>query len=87
MILYSCIASLISISNKFVYFDVPEKQFADKARSLKQGRGPNCISYWYILRVLWRVSDIMSKFSVYVLIWVVLGGAWLPIWCGFLYII
>ena len=85
LISFSVLASLISIANKYVYLD--EEPFDDDAKSLTpKMKFPNCVNYWYVLRVIWRVSDIMSKFAVYVLIWVVLGGAFLPIWGAIIFI-
>eukprot|EP00484_Ammonia_sp_Unknown_P007800 CAMPEP_0197081032 /NCGR_PEP_ID=MMETSP1384-20130603/214431_1 /TAXON_ID=29189 /ORGANISM="Ammonia sp." /LENGTH=451 /DNA_ID=CAMNT_0042519923 /DNA_START=17 /DNA_END=1369 /DNA_ORIENTATION=+ len=86
LISLSILASLISIANKFVGFDRDE--MAEEARRLEpKRRCPRCINYWYILRIVWRVCDIASKFAVYVLVWVVLGGAWLGIWCAVAFMI
>eukprot|EP01083_Nonionella_stella_P159356 519760_1 len=85
MILLSTVASLLSIANKFIYFDKDEVK--DKAETLKpQKKCGDCIQYFYVVRVLWRVCSIVSNFVIYVLMWTVLGGAWLPIWCGFTFI-
>eukprot|EP01084_Bolivina_argentea_P215908 366660_1 len=84
LISLSIIASIFSISNKFVFLD--KDQFHEKARSLNpKEEFPHCVNYWYILRVLWRMTDIMSKFTIYVLMWTVLGGLWLVIWCAALF--
>eukprot|EP01084_Bolivina_argentea_P019312 35921_1 len=66
----SILASLLSISNKYAWLDKSE----------------DCIHYWYVIRVLWRLFHILSKFAVFTLIWTVLGGVWLPIWVGICYI-
>eukprot|EP01084_Bolivina_argentea_P194761 334229_1 len=86
LIMVSIIASLISIANKYIAVaDVDS--VVDKAKSLKPRQEcPGCIQYWYIIRLLWRIFDIMSSFVVYVLIWGVMGGAWLPIWFVLIYI-
>ena len=85
LISFSVLASLFSIANKFVVFD--ETGFKDFAKSLSaKMEFPGCVNYWYILRVSWRMSDIMSKFALYVLIWTVLGGAFLPIWAAISFI-
>eukprot|EP01083_Nonionella_stella_P131734 400436_1 len=82
LLMLSVIASLISISNKYVYVDRQES--AKWARSIKLRRklfpDPKCVQYWYIARVVWRLFHIMSRFCVFVLVWTVMGGAWLFIW-------
>eukprot|EP01084_Bolivina_argentea_P059891 109410_1 len=79
LILLSIIASLISISNKFLWID--EEYFNKGAQKLKpQFKFPVCIQYWYIIRAVWRICDVMVKFVIYVLMWSVLGGVWLSIW-------
>eukprot|EP01084_Bolivina_argentea_P194759 334227_1 len=86
LIMASIIASLVSISNRYISV-MDERQVVDKAKSLKpREQCPKCIQYWYIIRVLWRIFDVMSRFVVYVLVWTVIGGVWLPIWFGFVWI-
>eukprot|EP01084_Bolivina_argentea_P194762 334230_1 len=87
LVTVSIIASLISISNKYIA-TVDVDFVVDKAIYLKPRlQCPGCIQYWYIIRLLWRIFDIMSRFVIYVLIWAVIGGAWLPIWFGLVYIV
>ena len=77
---------LISIANKFVRLD--SDKFKNEAQELSaKWKFPGCVSYWYILGVLWRICNVMSQFIIYVLIWTVLGGAWIGIWCAFVYIL
>eukprot|EP01084_Bolivina_argentea_P193809 332475_1 len=79
LMLASITASLFSISSKFVVFD--RDIVCGVAESLSPKlKFPNCIQYWYIVRILWRICGVMSYFSVYVLMWAVLGGAWLTAW-------
>eukprot|EP01084_Bolivina_argentea_P317496 550491_1 len=86
LLLLSVFASLMSISNKFTYDD--KECVVEKAESLKPKESfPNCVQYWAIIRVLWRFFDVASRFTTYVLIWVVMGGIWLPIWTGLSFII
>eukprot|EP01083_Nonionella_stella_P074495 202110_1 len=81
LIMLSVIASLLSISNKYVTLD--KTAVCLSAQSLKpRERFPGCVQYWYLVRVIWRVFHVMSRFCVFVLIWTILGGAWLPIWTG-----
>eukprot|EP01083_Nonionella_stella_P131736 400439_1 len=82
LLMLSVIASLLSISNKYVYTD--KESVIGTARSLKpRQRYPDCVEHWFIIRVLWRMFHILSRFCVFVLVWIILGGAFLPIWsCG-----
>eukprot|EP01083_Nonionella_stella_P110948 325060_1 len=87
LLLFSVLASLFSTSNKFVWMD---KEFVcDIAKSLHikpRESFEDCIHYWYIIRALWRLCHVLSKFAAFTLIWAVMGGAWLPIWVGSIYI-
>eukprot|EP01083_Nonionella_stella_P077017 210105_1 len=79
LLLFSVLASLFSVSNKFVAMD--KERVVEIAKSLKPRKSfPYCINYWYIIRALWRLFHVISKFAVFTLIWAVIGGAWLPIW-------
>eukprot|EP01084_Bolivina_argentea_P072837 132226_1 len=85
LIMLSIIASLCSIANRFAYLDRPG--VVKKATSLKPVKQfPACVQYWFFIRILWRICHIMSRFVVYVLVWVVLGGAWLFVWYGAVYV-
>eukprot|EP01083_Nonionella_stella_P096243 270481_1 len=85
LIMLSVIGSLLSISNKYVFLD--KHAVCEAAKSLKpRERFPGCIQYLYVIRVIWRMFHITSRFCVFVLIWTVLGGAWLPIWSGCVFI-
>eukprot|EP01083_Nonionella_stella_P138813 422507_1 len=61
-----------------------DKDSVDRtAQSLKPSLAfPGCIHYWYVLRVVWRMCHVMSRFCVFVLIWTVMGGVWVPIWAA-----
>eukprot|EP01083_Nonionella_stella_P035884 97872_1 len=81
LVLFSIIASLISISTKFVTID-GKIIIADSAEHLHpQQSFPDCVNYFYVTRAAWRVFNIMTRFAIMVLMWAVLGGAWLAIWC------
>eukprot|EP01083_Nonionella_stella_P105903 304923_1 len=85
LLLFSVLASLFSISNKYVWFD--KQSVFEIAKSLKPRQTfPHCIHYWYIVRTFWRLCHVLSKFAAFTLIWVVMGGAWLPIWIGTVFI-
>eukprot|EP01083_Nonionella_stella_P002235 6438_1 len=86
LLLFSVLASLFSISNKFVWMD--KDNVFECARTMKlRRRCPGCIQWWYVARVLWRLVHVFAKFAVFTLIWTVLGGMWLPIWTATWYII
>eukprot|EP01084_Bolivina_argentea_P004344 8268_1 len=96
LILVSCLASLASIASKFIYFDgeafghwdTKTRNLAGKAYSLKPRKEfPDCIQYWYLVRVLWRICSICSNFAIYVLVWVVCGGAFLPMYAAVIFIV
>jgi hypothetical protein len=83
LLLLSIFASLLSINDKFVSID--EDNVVDDATSAKfqdvsKGLCLNKETMWYLVRVIWRCCHITSTFAVYVLIWTVMGGVWLPIW-------
>lgn len=78
LILVSIFASLMSISSKYMW-EYPSIRDPDQDVSTETMR--------YIVCVLWRTCDITSNFVVYVLIWTVMGGGWLPIWCLIIFII
>eukprot|EP01083_Nonionella_stella_P220387 788538_1 len=85
LLMLSIIASLFSISSKFVTLD--KDKVYDYGKSLKpRARFPGCVQYWYIIRVTWRLCHIMSRFCSFVLIWTLMGGAWLPIWGSIVWI-
>eukprot|EP01083_Nonionella_stella_P311235 1109065_1 len=69
------------ISTKFVTID-GKIIIADSAEHLHpQQSFPDCVNYFYVTRAAWRVFNIMTRFAIMVLMWAVLGGAWLAIWC------
>eukprot|EP01083_Nonionella_stella_P005991 17328_1 len=85
LLMLSIIASLFSISNKFVKVD--RIAFDEKAASLRpRASFPGCCSMLYIIRVAWRMCNITSRFCVFVLVWTIMGGLWLPIWTCFVWI-
>jgi len=80
-ILGSIALSLFSITAKFRFED--SQWVADIASSTHctHKRCP-CISPWYLMVVLWRVCDLMSRFSIFTLLWAVVGGFYLGIYLG-----
>ena len=71
----SLIASLFSISNKYVWLD--EEAFCNgsvQADRPNWKAGCPCVNPWYVLRVIWRFSFVATRFCVLSLMWSVLGG-------------
>lgn len=92
LLLFSVFASLFSITDKFVKYDdannaFPPKAAAPKFTSFSKGLCLNANTMWYSLRVLWRLFHVASGMIVYTLIWTVMGGAWLFIFCSFLHLV
>ena len=74
LVTMSLIASLISISYKFVWID--KFMFAEKAEDidLKKEKPCKCLNWYYMLRMTWRISTIIVRFVIYCLMWCVVGG-------------
>ena len=95
LLLLSVFASLLSISDKFVKFDGAQGAFEDneytgkspKFESMSKGLCFNIPTMWYAIRVIWRICHIGSGFCIYVLVWTVMGGDFLPIWCCVVYLL
>eukprot|EP01083_Nonionella_stella_P102687 292297_1 len=89
LIFISIIASLLSITSKYVWIDeiavresaktiFPKKEDFNKAEPLLgewRCLGSHYISYGYIIRMVWRLSAVTARFVIFALIWVTLGGA------------
>eukprot|EP01083_Nonionella_stella_P072964 196973_1 len=78
----SLVASLFSIVNKFAWLD--------QASVKTEGQTFKCnpkyfkssfdhANWWYLVRIVWRFSFVMTRFCILSLIWSVLGGAFLGI--------
>merc|ERR1712228_85684 len=111
---FSLLASLLSITNKFIWVDgecVNEGKEAEWSKppcfrneKKTENKGDTataknrdqrgcfddfiddwyndqflCIDKWYLLRVIWRFTYIVTRFSILSLIWSVLGGAFIGI--------
>eukprot|EP01084_Bolivina_argentea_P045866 84417_1 len=44
------------------------------------------ISWWYILRLIWRILDVSSRIFICTLCWIIIGGTWLTIIISFEFI-
>eukprot|EP01084_Bolivina_argentea_P040550 74928_1 len=79
LIYVSLISSVFSVANKFNLMD--RNGVVDAAKSLKpKYKFPNCVQPWYLVRIFWRFFHILSRFSVFSLVWIVIGGAPLVIY-------
>eukprot|EP01083_Nonionella_stella_P088684 247323_1 len=84
LLIFSIVASLFSISGKFAWKD--REVVVEKAASLKPKKECLCIQHWFMWRVMWRISHVMNRFVVLVLMWAVVGGFYLTIWFLFVFI-
>jgi len=91
LLMLSILASLLSISDKFCKFDerwgVEEEFKSADFRSFSKGLCFNMQSLWYAIRVIWRLCTITNNFAVYVLVWTVVGGAFLPIYAFVVFVL
>ena len=88
LVAVSLIASLFSIANKYCWLD--KDGFEHWAQDPEFKKKCPCVNPWYILRIIWRVSYVTTRFCILSLVWTVLGGVFLIIflvlsfcaWCG-----
>eukprot|EP01083_Nonionella_stella_P173816 600668_1 len=79
IVMTSLLGSFTSISNKWTLLD--EQRVIEKARSLKPKKAfPGCVSHWYLVRYLWRVTDFGSSTIILLLLVSVLDGKWFVLW-------
>lgn len=71
LVVFSVIASLISVSARYVVFV--------DADYINVGKG-SCFNLWYWITIIYRVLSILASFIVFVLLWVIVGGVWLLFW-------
>ena len=73
LIIVSITASIVSIANKYAWFD--EQAVCVDAKELN-GRRPSkdgfYISWRFLLRVIWRWSDLCVRFTIFCLLWLLL---------------
>jgi len=87
LMILSILGSLVSISNKWIS-TVDEKCVVEQAASLKPKKQcPMCVSYWYLLRFVWRISDIGIRFVVWLLLGTVFSFSWALISFVIMYIV
>ena len=84
----SIVASILSIANKYAWFD--EQAVVVDAKELNGGRkasdGLYC-SWRFLLRLVWRWSDLCVRFIIFSLLWVVVGGVFILIYLIIIYIV
>merc|ERR1712228_658441 len=89
LLFFSLIASVISVANKYRWFD--DGFFDNGMQALKteyigfqfELKFPGCINWWYLVAAIWRYSHIITRFTVFSLIWGVCGGWWMAIYTIF----
>eukprot|EP01084_Bolivina_argentea_P004419 8405_1 len=85
LLFVSLIASICSVANKYRWMD--DIQLKDKHSGFKPKKTfPGCISYWYLMLVIWRYCTTITRFAVFALMWGVCGGLWVVIYALFSFI-
>lgn len=75
LVIISLLASLFSIANKYIWAD--KECVVDEAKQAKSG--DSIVNKWYILRIVWRFCYVLVRFSIFSMLWSVIGGAFLGI--------
>eukprot|EP01083_Nonionella_stella_P173615 599431_1 len=79
LVVVSITASILSIANKYSWFD--RQAVVWDAKQLNGGRKGECyISWRFVVRQLWRWSDLCARFVILTLLWVCIGGLYLSIY-------
>ena len=88
LVILSIIASTISVVTKYMWYDRSwvHERAQDVHLKHKNCTFPFCISWSYIARIVWRFSELMLRFIIFCLLWVVCGGVYLTIYviCSFI---
>eukprot|EP01083_Nonionella_stella_P256597 879265_1 len=90
----SLAASLLSVTNKYVWFDADSVMQFARSLQFKKKFG-SCVSYAYVIRIIWRFSLISVRFIMFSMMWCVIGGMYwfifavisYTIWVSYFYII
>eukprot|EP01083_Nonionella_stella_P086917 241643_1 len=69
----SLAASLLSVTNKYVWFDADSVDPFAKTLDIKKECG-SCVNYAYVVRIMWRFSLISLRFIIFSLVWCAIGG-------------
>jgi len=87
LIVVSIVASILSIANKYAWFDQQAVVF--DAKEFNGGRRGECYVSWrFLLRTVWRWSDLCTRFVIFLLLWVIIGGIYMLVYfvaCFLLY--
>eukprot|EP01083_Nonionella_stella_P086916 241641_1 len=82
----SLVASLLSITNKYVWFDTDSVRSHAKTLDIQKDCGC-CVNYAYIARIIWRLSLISIRFIIFSMVWCVIGGMYWFIFANFSWVI
>eukprot|EP01084_Bolivina_argentea_P271490 461993_1 len=77
---FSLLASMLSITNKFIWLD--EECVVEDAQQPQLSKKQPFINKWYLLRSIWRFSLLLTRFAAVTSLWVVLGGWFWGIYLG-----
>ena len=83
LLLLSLIASVVSVANKYRWLDELDEYcgLKPKYKGYKlKFKFPGCINWWYLVTAIWRYSHIITRFTVFSLIWGVCGGGWVGVY-------
>eukprot|EP01084_Bolivina_argentea_P214921 364825_1 len=94
LLLVSLIASVISVANKYRMVDDGDDDDDEEDGSIKpEYKGlkpklkfPGCLNWWYLVAAIWRYCHIITRFTLFSLIWGVCGGYWIGIYAAFSYL-
>eukprot|EP01083_Nonionella_stella_P064698 168891_1 len=79
VVIMSVMGSLLSVSNKWSFLD--EENVVQKAKALKPKKEcPNCMAYWYLIRSVWRFSNVCIFPITFLLFMRIYPQMWYVIW-------
>ena len=88
LITVSISASILSIANKYAWFD--EQAVTAISKEFNGGKPSSegfFVSWRFLLRLTWRWSDLAVRFVIFSLLWVVVGGIFILIYLVVTYIV
>ena len=77
MVIISLVASIFSISSKYATLDASaasEDAIESEFEWKRCKEFPKCMSFTYLLRIIWRFNFLVARLFLLVCIWLVLGG-------------
>eukprot|EP00484_Ammonia_sp_Unknown_P013226 CAMPEP_0197079898 /NCGR_PEP_ID=MMETSP1384-20130603/213849_1 /TAXON_ID=29189 /ORGANISM="Ammonia sp." /LENGTH=1483 /DNA_ID=CAMNT_0042518779 /DNA_START=94 /DNA_END=4547 /DNA_ORIENTATION=- len=85
LIVVSIAASILSIANKYAWFD--QQAVVTIAKEFNGGkRGEFYCSWRFIVRSVWRWCDLCCRFVIFSLLWVIIGGAYILVYAAASYL-